>query len=57
MSQFDLARRIGVSQGTYSLIETGYVEPSDTDRDRIARALKVQPEDIFDIQPVGEVAR
>lgn len=47
MTQKDLARVSGVAQVTISFIENGLSEPMDLTRERLARALKVEPEKLF----------
>lgn len=50
-SQYDIAREAGISQGKYSLIESGKIfPPGDEDRKSIinvlAKALSTEPENI-----------
>lgn len=55
LTQLEIARRLNMSQGTYSLIETGYREVSDTERADIARVLRVDQSELgFDL-PTGAV--
>jgi transcriptional regulator with XRE-family HTH domain len=55
LRQRDLARRIGLSQGTYSLIESGDRPPTDEDRAALARVLKVEDEALgFGELPAGQ---
>lgn len=41
LTQWDVAERIGISQGTYSLWEIGRITPTEEQRDQIAAALDV----------------
>jgi|MudIll2142460700_1097286.scaffolds.fasta_scaffold50690_2 transcriptional regulator with XRE-family HTH domain len=45
--QWEVAVGTGMSQARVSLIERGYVSPTDLDKQKIARVLKCKPEDIF----------
>lgn len=47
MSQVELASRAGVTQSTISRIESGARQISDAARVRIARALDVDPHQLF----------
>ena len=47
MTQKDLAKASGVSQVTISFIENGLSEPMDLTKQKLARALKVEPEKLF----------
>ena len=47
MTQKDLAKASGVAQITISFIENGLSEPMDLTKERLARALKVEPEALF----------
>ncbi len=47
MTQKGLAKASGVSQVTISFIENGLSEPMDLTKQKLARALKVDPEKIF----------
>jgi len=40
--QWDLALLTGISQSKISLIENGFVTPSDQDRNRICAALNIE---------------
>ena len=40
MSQWELGREIGISQGRYSMIERGLIEPTPEERERLARILQ-----------------
>lgn len=41
LTQHDVAHRLGISQASYSLLESAVREPDDDTRDRIAKALMV----------------
>ncbi len=47
MTQWDLALRTGISQAKISLIERGYVVPSDEDKRKISEALGYRDDEIF----------
>ena len=47
MTQKDLAKASGVSQVTISFIENGLSEPMDLTKQKLSRALKVEPEILF----------
>ena len=47
MTQKDLAKASGVSQVTISFIENGLSEPMDLTKQKLSRALKVEPEKLF----------
>jgi transcriptional regulator with XRE-family HTH domain len=46
LSQWDLAVRAGVSQTWVSLVERGYVRPSEDQREQVAKALGMQADEI-----------
>lgn len=46
-SQWDLARAAGMSQGRYSMIERGLIEPTEVERERIAQIFNVPPSTLF----------
>lgn len=46
LNQFDIQLLSGVHQSRISLIERGYVKPTSKELERLARALKVKPEDL-----------
>lgn len=45
--QFELSRATGIFPSTLTLIENGYIQPSETIRDLIAAALDSRSEEIF----------
>jgi len=47
MTQKDLAKASGVSQVTISFIENGLSEPLDLTKQKLSRALKIEPEKLF----------
>lgn len=49
MTQKDLAKASGVSQVTISFIENGLSEPMDLTKQKLSRALKVEPETLFPV--------
>lgn len=53
LSQIEMARRLGVSQSTYCLIERGLRPASDDEQDVVARVLRVEKAELF---PTEEVA-
>lgn len=47
LSQTTLARRARLTQSRLSFIENGHIEPTPTERNRLARALKVDVLEVF----------
>ena len=47
LSQYELAYRIGRSQGTIYTWEYGYRQPTDQDIERMAEVLGASPDEIF----------
>lgn len=43
LSQWELSRNAEMSQGKYSMVERGLIEPTPEERDRLASALNVSP--------------
>ena len=46
-SQWHLAQLAGMSQGRYSMIERGLIEPTDEERERLAQILRVPTSTLF----------
>ena len=46
-SQLDVSFETGISQSRISLIENGYVVPSEEEKKDLAEALNRDPEDLF----------
>ena len=46
-NQWDISLKTGISQSKLSLIERGYVNPRDDEKERIADALNCAVADIF----------
>jgi len=46
LTQFDLRLRCGIHQSKVSLIERGYIEPTEDEKRRLAKALSVKPEQL-----------
>ena len=46
-NQYDIALKTGIPQSKISLIERGYIEPRDDEKEKIAKALNCQVADIF----------
>lgn len=46
VTQMDLALKAGMGLTRYWKIETGYIEPSETERARLAKALRVDESDL-----------
>ena len=44
LSQYEVACRLGISQSQYSLIENGYVKPSEEATTILAELLGINPE-------------
>jgi transcriptional regulator with XRE-family HTH domain len=53
ITQMDLALKVGMAQGRYWKIENGYLVPSDTERARIAKALRVSVEEAFPVEALA----
>lgn len=47
VTQWELAKASQIPQGKISLIENGYVKASDEEKRRLAKALRVSPEEIW----------
>jgi transcriptional regulator with XRE-family HTH domain len=47
LSQWELSHKAGLSQGRYSMIERGLVEPTDEERAGIATVLGANPLTLF----------
>ena len=47
LNQYDIALRTGIAQSKISLIERGYLEPKDDEKEKIAKALNCHAADIF----------
>lgn len=47
ITQFQLRLLTGIHQSRISLIENGLIEPRNDEKERLARALGVKPEDIW----------
>ncbi len=43
LTQWTLSQKAEISSGRYSMIERGLIQPTDAERDRIARVLKAEP--------------
>ena len=46
-SQWHLAREAGISQGRYSMIERGLIEPTEKERERLSRVLNAPASTLF----------
>lgn len=47
LSQWELSRAAGCSQGRYSMIERGLIEPTPDERERLATILRVPTGTLF----------
>lgn len=47
LSQWALSQAAGCSQGRYSMIERGLIEPTPNERERLAAILKAPPATLF----------
>lgn len=47
LSQWHIAQAAGVSQGRYSMIERGLIEPTTEERERLAQILQVSASTLF----------
>ncbi len=47
LSQWHLAQAAGMSQGRYSMIERGLIEPTDEERGRLAQLLHAPASTLF----------
>lgn len=52
VTQFKLAHKSGIATSRISQIENGHIEPTQDERDRLARALKADVAEVF--PPVQE---
>ncbi len=46
-SQWDVAQSVHMSQGRYSMIERGLIEPTEEERERLARVLIAPASTLF----------
>lgn len=55
LTQFDLRIRTGIHQSKISLIETGYLLPTEVERKNLAKALNLRVDNLeFRTIPTGE---
>jgi transcriptional regulator with XRE-family HTH domain len=47
VSQWALSQEAGISQGRYSYLERGLIEPTSEERERLAQALHASPGSLF----------
>ena len=47
MSQWSLSQAAGISQGRYSMVERGLIEPTNEERERLARILQASASTLF----------
>lgn len=47
LSQWELARLCGVSQGRYSMVERGLIAPTEDERERLSKILQAPPSTLF----------
>lgn len=47
LSQWELAREVSISQGRYSMIERGLIEPTAEERERLAHILHAAAATLF----------
>jgi len=47
ISQWEVSHQIGMSQGRYSMIERGLIEPTPEERARLAEVLGAAPSSLF----------
>jgi transcriptional regulator with XRE-family HTH domain len=47
ITQYDLTKATQIPQCKISLIERGYVEPKDDEKKKLAKALGIKPEEIW----------
>jgi transcriptional regulator with XRE-family HTH domain len=57
ISQIRLAAETGVYFSTLSRLEHGWLKPTDTQKKKLARALKVSIEELFPIVPKSQEAQ
>ena len=46
-TQFEISRSASISQGRFSMIERGLIEPTDEERERLAQILRVPSSTLF----------
>ena len=56
ISQFQLRVLTGIHQSKISMIENGLIQARDDERERLARALGVRPEELFPVEGMKEGA-
>jgi transcriptional regulator with XRE-family HTH domain len=54
ITQFQLRLSTGIHQSKISMIENGLIEPRSDERQRLAKALGVRPEEIWDRETDSE---
>ena len=47
MSQWSLSHAAGISQGRYSMVERGLIEPTEEERERLAGILQTSSSTLF----------
>ncbi len=47
LTQFTVSQSAGISQGRFSMLERGLVDPTDEERDRLAAVLRASPSALF----------
>lgn len=47
LSQWELSRAAGMSQGRYSMIERGLIDPTEAERAGLAKVLNANPATLF----------
>lgn len=54
VTQFQLRLLSGIHQSRISLIENGLIEPREDEKQRVAKALQVMPEEIWENEADGK---
>lgn len=47
LTQWEICRETGISQGRYSMIERGLIDPTEEERARLAHVLGANPASLF----------
>ncbi len=47
LSQWELSRAAGMSQGRYSMVDRGLISPTSEEREALAAALSASPSSLF----------
>ena len=57
ISQFQLRIATGIHQSKISMIENGWVQPREDEKQRLAKVLGVRIEEVFPVTPSGSLGK